>query len=86
MQAVSSSTDRDQLWDDFVRERVRQEREAERAERRRRAEAFRTQLRETPSIQATTSWRKAQPMLEGGEGYEGLGKPERVDVFAEHIR
>lgn len=48
-QAITN-TEREELWQDFLRDKEKREREAKRAVRRERAAAFRDLLLSTPSI------------------------------------
>lgn len=52
MQAVTN-TEREELWQDFLRDREKREREAKRAKRRERAAAFRDLLLSTPAIKVS---------------------------------
>lgn len=81
-----TNTEREELWQDFLRDREKREREAKRAKRRERAAAFRDLLLSTPAIKVDTPWRKAVTKLEGDPAYEALDKIDRLEVFQDYIK
>ncbi|KAK9903919.1 hypothetical protein WJX75_000518 [Coccomyxa subellipsoidea] len=77
--------ERELLYADFIKEKDKREREAKKAERRRRTAAFRTLLEKSTFIKVDTAWRKAMPKLEGENEYEALDKLDRLEVYQDYI-
>lgn len=76
---------REDLFNDYMKERETREREARRAEKKRRAAAFR-ELLERSNIKVTSQWRKVSSRLVGEDEYEALDKLERLEVFQEYLK
>ncbi|BDA45679.1 probable pre-mRNA-processing protein 40A [Coccomyxa sp. Obi] len=77
--------ERELLYADFIKEKEKKERDAKKAERRRRTTAFRALLEKTTSIKVDTPWRKAMVKLEGEDEYEALDKLDRLEVYQDYI-
>ncbi|MEW5316690.1 MAG: hypothetical protein WDW38_008043 [Sanguina aurantia] len=78
--------DREELFHDAQKERDKREKEERKADRKRKAVAFKELLANTSGIKATSEWRKVGKRLEGEEAFEELDKIERLEVFQEHLR
>eukprot|EP00887_Chlorella_sp_A99_P000160 scaffold16.g160.t1 len=84
--AVDSQREREELLEDWIEERERVEKEARKAERKRKAATFRELLEGCSFVAVDTSWRKAADRLAGEEAYEALDKAARLEVYQEYIR
>ncbi|KAK9844119.1 hypothetical protein WJX81_004940 [Elliptochloris bilobata] len=80
------SAERESMFAEHMTERERKDREARKAERRRRMDAFRALLEGTASVKVTSTWRKVAPKFEGEEAFEALEKIDRLEVFQQYIR
>lgn len=81
-----SNVDREELYQDYIREEEKREREAKQADRKRRAANFRDLLLSTTSIKVDTSWRKASGRLEGDPAFEAITRIDRLNVYQEYIK
>ncbi len=78
--------DREELFDDFIKEREAKEREKKKEARRKQRDAFRLLLEASKGIKWDTPYRKAVVKLEGDSAYEECDKSDRLDVFQEYVR
>ncbi|PSC74832.1 pre-mRNA-processing 40A [Micractinium conductrix] len=85
-QAVDSSKEREELFEDWVDEKERADKEARKAELKRKRGAFKDLLERSSFVQSDTSWRKAQDRLVGEPEYDSLVKVDRLEVFEEHMK
>ncbi|PRW33660.1 pre-mRNA-processing 40A isoform A [Chlorella sorokiniana] len=85
-QAVDSSKEREELFEDWVEEKEKEEKERRKAELKAKRAAFRELLERSKHIKHDTAWRKAQDRLAGEAEYEALDKIDRLEVFEEYIR
>lgn len=85
-QAITSSSEREEMFLEHLKERDRRRRAEEKAERKRKMAAFTDLMREMPAIKAGVTWRKAMTKLEGEEEYEALGKLDRLEAFDAYMR
>ncbi|KAL4419958.1 hypothetical protein ABPG75_007056 [Micractinium tetrahymenae] len=85
-QAVDSNKEREELFEDWLDEKEKKEKEARKAEVKRRRAEFRQLLERSKFIKFDTAWRKAQDRLAGEPEYDSLDKLDRLQVFEEYIR
>ncbi|KAL4420342.1 hypothetical protein ABPG77_006149 [Micractinium sp. CCAP 211/92] len=85
-QAVDSSKEREELFEDWLDEKEKKEKEARKAEVKRRRAEFRELLERSKFVKFDTPWRKAQDRLAGEPEYDALDKLDRLEVFEEYIR
>lgn len=85
-QDVDSAKEREELFEDWLDEKEKQEKEAKKTETKRRRGAFRELLERSKFVKFDTPWRKAQDRLAGEEDYDSLDKVDRLEVFEEYIR
>ncbi|KAL4857085.1 Pre-mRNA-processing protein 40A [Chlorella vulgaris] len=85
-QAVDSGKEREDLFEDWVDEKEKLDKEARKAETKRKRAAFRELLERSTFIKFDTSWRKAQDRLAGEPDFDALDKLDRLAVYEEYIR
>jgi len=85
-QALTSSREREELFEDHLRDRERKEREAKRVARQAGRAAFKAMLQADPSIKATSSWRKVQSRVAEEEVFNAIERIDALEVFQEHLR
>jgi len=81
-----SHTEREELYQDYLRDAERRQREEKKRVRKQRAAAFRDLLLSTTAIKVDTPWRKASGKLEGDPAYEALDRLDRIEVYQEYIK
>ncbi|KAK9795587.1 hypothetical protein WJX73_010842 [Symbiochloris irregularis] len=85
-QAVTKEEARSELLKDYQKDKDKKDRDARKAEQKKRQGAFRKLLEASTFIKPSSSWRKVQGKLEGEEAYEMCDKMDRLDVFGDYIR
>eukprot|EP00252_Welwitschia_mirabilis_P009981 TRINITY_DN22986_c0_g2_i2.p1 TRINITY_DN22986_c0_g2~~TRINITY_DN22986_c0_g2_i2.p1 ORF type:complete len:1096 (-),score=355.45 TRINITY_DN22986_c0_g2_i2:190-3477(-) len=85
-QAVDRSRDREELFEGYLTELERKERERAREERKQNLAEYRAFLESCDFIKVNTQWRKVQDRLEDDERCSRLDKLDRLEVFQEYIR
>ncbi|KFM23843.1 Pre-mRNA-processing factor 40-like protein A [Auxenochlorella protothecoides] len=81
--AVASAREREELFEDWVEERARAEKERHRLERKRAQNALRDLLEGASWLVAGTPWRRAQDRLAGVPEFEAVDAAGRLEVFRE---
>lgn len=84
--AVEKDREREELFEDYLVELERKERERAREERKKNVIEYRAFLESCDFIKANTQWRKVADKLEVDERCSRLDKMDRLDVFQEYIR
>eukprot|EP01006_Ploeotia_vitrea_P042322 TRINITY_DN66617_c4_g2_i2.p1 TRINITY_DN66617_c4_g2~~TRINITY_DN66617_c4_g2_i2.p1 ORF type:complete len:576 (+),score=85.48 TRINITY_DN66617_c4_g2_i2:152-1729(+) len=77
---------RGKLYEEFMIQLEKIEREALKKARRANMEAFKQQLQETKAISSQSRWVKITELLDHDERYKALDKVDRVIVFEDYIR
>jgi pre-mRNA-processing factor 40 len=80
-QAVDKDREREELFEDYLVDLERKEREKAREERKKNLSEYRTFLESCDFIKANTQWRKVQDRLEDDERCSRLDKLDRLEVF-----
>lgn len=79
--------ERDALFDEFMFEMEKQQREAARQARRENMRALRLRLEQMePSITVATQWRKIKDQFRDDKVFQALDKADRLTVFEDYIR
>lgn len=84
--AVDKSLDREDLFDSYMVDLQKKEKEKAQENHRRNRQEFRQYLETCGYIKVTTQWRKVQDRLEDDERGLRLDKFDRFEVFQEYIR
>nr|PNR31101.1 hypothetical protein PHYPA_027417 [Physcomitrium patens] len=84
--AVEKDREREELFEDYMIDLERKEREKAREERKKHISEYRSFLESCDFIKANTQWRKVQDRLEDDERCSRLDKLDRLEVFQEYIR
>ncbi|XP_057840950.2 pre-mRNA-processing protein 40A isoform X2 [Cryptomeria japonica] len=84
--AVDRGRDREELFEGYLLELERKEREKAREERKKNIIEYRAFLESCDFIKANTQWRKVQDRLEDDERCSRLDKIDRLEIFQEYIR
>lgn len=82
-QDVETEADRQELYEDWLADRRRALREAERRARRERARRLAAAVRALPGLDARTPWRRAREMLRGDPDLEALDPRDALAAFEE---
>ncbi|GAX86158.1 hypothetical protein CEUSTIGMA_g13571.t1 [Chlamydomonas eustigma] len=78
--------EREELFHEGQKEKDRREKEEKKADKKRKAQAFRELLESISTIQFGTEWRKVAKKLEGEEVFEALDKVDRLEVYQEYMK
>ncbi|KAH9288540.1 hypothetical protein KI387_032657, partial [Taxus chinensis] len=84
--AVDRAREREELFESYLLELERKEREKAREERKKNIVEYRAFLESCDFIKANTQWRKVQDRLEDDERCSRLDKIDRLEIFQEYIR
>lgn len=84
--AVERSSDREDLFDSYMEDLQKREKEKAQEELRRNRLEFRQYMETCGYIKVNTPWRKVQDRLEDNEIGQRLDKFDRLEVFQEYIR
>jgi len=84
--AVERGREREELFESYLIELERKERDKAREERKRNLIEYRAYLESCDFIKANTQWRKVQDRLEDDERCSRLDKIDRLEIFQEYIR
>ncbi|KAL3696119.1 hypothetical protein R1sor_010195 [Riccia sorocarpa] len=84
--AVDKDREREELYEDYLVDLERKEREKAREERKKNLAEYRAFLESCDFIKANTQWRKVQDKLEDDERCSRLDKIDRLEGFQEYIR
>jgi len=83
---VEKDREREELFEDYLVDLDRKEREKAREERKKNLAEYRIFLESCDFIKANTQWRKVQDRLEDDDRCSRLDKLDRLEVFQEYIR
>ncbi|KAL2612236.1 hypothetical protein R1flu_023928 [Riccia fluitans] len=84
-QAVDKDGEREELYEDYLVDLERKEREKAREERKKNLAEYRAFLESCDFIKANTQWRKGQDKLEDDERCSRLDKIDRLELFQGHL-
>lgn len=78
--------EREGLYEEFITEREKEEREAARIARKENMKKFRIKLENDSNINVTSQWRKVKDSYKDLDIFKSLDKIDRLAVFEEYIR
>eukprot|EP01097_Dermamoeba_algensis_P006001 TRINITY_DN3780_c0_g1_i2.p1 TRINITY_DN3780_c0_g1~~TRINITY_DN3780_c0_g1_i2.p1 ORF type:complete len:755 (-),score=262.22 TRINITY_DN3780_c0_g1_i2:188-2452(-) len=84
--AIESDGEREDIYEDFLWDMEKNQREDIRQQRKENMGKFKKLLEDTPSVTVRTPWRKAKEQFKDEECFLGMEKIDRLFVFEEHIR
>ncbi|EFJ38578.1 hypothetical protein SELMODRAFT_402621 [Selaginella moellendorffii] len=84
--AVDKEREREDLFDDYLLDLERKERDKAREEKKKSRADFRSYLESCDFIKVNSHWRKIQDKLDDDERWSRLDKMDRLEVFQEYIR
>eukprot|EP00850_Spirogloea_muscicola_P004143 SM000017S02883 [mRNA] locus=s17:918328:927163:+ [translate_table: standard] len=85
-QAVEKERDREELYEDYLVDLERKEKDRAREDRKHNQAEYRAFLETCDFVKVNTQWRKVQDRLEDDERCARLDKIDRLEVFQEYIR
>eukprot|EP00898_Chlorokybus_atmophyticus_P006575 jgi/Chlat1/6919/Chrsp52S06597 len=83
---VKVEREREELYEEYMYDLEKKEKERARLVRRQNMAAFRELLEEKAFITASSQWRKVQEKIEDDPRYEAVDKIDRLDVFQDYIK